>query len=246
MVFFRIFYGQKRRILLRLGKVREKFHKRSKGLRQEKVPDVTIKRLSVYLRHLKELEEKGETVVSSTALAKACGVNAAQVRKDLAYFGEFGIRGVGYYVKDLIERLKEILGLNREWRLAVIGVGNLGTALLNFKDFLKENYKIVAAFDKYPERVIGKLAERLGRPAEVIHIDRLKEVAKERKIDIVLLTVPPQEAQKVVDLVVEANIRGILNFTPVQIKVPKGFVVKNAYFTTVLDNLVYYLQSKRR
>jgi redox-sensing transcriptional repressor len=215
-------------------------------LRQEKVPDVTIKRLSVYLRHLKELEEKGETVVSSTALAKACGVNAAQVRKDLAYFGEFGIRGVGYYVKDLIERLKEILGLNREWRLAVIGVGNLGTALLNFKDFLKENYKIVAAFDKYPERVIGKLAERLGRPAEVIHIDRLKEVAKERKIDIALLTVPPQEAQKVADLVVEANIRGILNFTPVQIKVPKGFVVKNAYFTTVLDNLVYYLQSKRR
>ncbi len=215
-------------------------------MKENKVPEVTIRRLSTYLRYLKELEDRGETVVSSAQLAKACGLNAAQVRKDLAYFGEFGIRGVGYYVKDLYEHLKKILGLNREWRLAVIGIGNLGTALLNFRDFLKENYKIVAAFDKYPEKVIGRVAEQMGRPVEVLHIDRLKEVAKERKIDIAILSVPPSEAQKVADLVVEANIRGILNFTPVQLKVSKGIIVKNAYFTTVLDNLVYYLQFRRK
>jgi len=214
-------------------------------LRGNKVPEVTIRRISTYLRYLKELEEKGETVVSSAQLARACGLNPAQVRKDLAYFGEFGIRGVGYYVRDLYDHLRKILGLNKEWRLAVIGIGNLGTSLLNFRDFLKENYKIVAAFDKYPEKVVGRVSEQLGRPVEIIHIDRLKEVAKERKIDIALLSVPPSEAQKVADLVVEAGIRGILNFTPIQLKVPKGVVVKNAYFTTVLDNLIYDLQTRR-
>ncbi len=215
-------------------------------MRQPKIPEVTIRRLSMYLRYLKDLAEKGEKVVSSAQLAKACGLNAAQVRKDLAYFGEFGIRGVGYYVKDLLEHIKKSLGLNREWRLAVIGIGNLGTAVLNYRDFLTENYRIVAAFDRNPEKVVGRLAERSGRPVEVFHIDQLREVARERKIDIAIITVPPSEAQKVADKVVEANIRGILNFTPVQLKVPRGVIVKNAYFTTVLDNLVYLLQFKKR
>ncbi len=215
-------------------------------MKAAKVPEATIRRLSTYTRYLKELEEKGETVVSSAQLAKACGVNPAQVRKDLAYFGEFGIRGVGYYVKDLYEDLRRILGLNREWRLAIIGIGNLGTALLNFKDFLKENYKIVAAFDIKPEEVVGRVAEKVGKPVEILHPDRLKEVARERKIDIAIITTPPSEAQKVADQVVEANIRGILNFTPAQLKVPRGYIVKNVYFTTILDNLVYLLQSRRR
>lgn len=215
-------------------------------MKATKVPEATIRRLSTYTRYLKELEERGERVVSSAQLAKACGVNPAQVRKDLAYFGEFGIRGVGYYVKDLYEDLRRILGLNREWHLAIIGIGNLGTALLNFRDFLKENYKIVAAFDIRPEEVVGRVAEKAGKPVEVLHPDRLQEVAKERKIDIAIITTPPSEAQKVADQVVEANIRGILNFTPVQLKVPRGFIVKNVYFTTILDNLVYLLQSRRR
>lgn len=215
-------------------------------MKAAKVPEATIRRLSTYTRYLKELEEKGETVVSSAQLAKACGVNPAQVRKDLAYFGEFGIRGVGYYVKDLYEDLRRILGLNREWRLAIIGIGNLGTALLNFKDFLKENYKIVAAFDIKPEEVVGRVAEKVGKPVEILHPDRLKEVARERKIDIAIITTPPSEAQKVADQVVEANIRGILNFTPAQLRVPRGYIVKNVYFTTILDNLVYLLQSRRR
>jgi redox-sensing transcriptional repressor len=189
------------------------------------------------------MDERGEKVVSSAQLANKCMVNAAQVRKDLAYFGEFGIRGVGYYVKDLLSDIKRILGLNKEWKMALIGVGNLGSALLSYKDFLKQNYKIVAAFDIDPPKVIGRVSEKLGKPVEVLHINRLKEVAKERKIEIGLIAAPPSEAQSVANLLVEAEIRGILNFAPVQITVPDGYVVKDVFFTTILDNLAYLLSN---
>ncbi len=211
-----------------------------------KVPEATIRRLSTYARYLEVLEEKGEAVVSSAQLASDCGVNAAQVRKDLAYFGEFGIRGVGYYIKDLYDDIKTILGLNREWRMAIIGIGNLGASLLLYKDFLEQHYKIVAAFDINPSVVVGRVSEKTGKPVEILHPDQLKEVAKDRKIDIAIITTPPSEAQKVADQIAESNIKGILNFTPTLIKVSKGTVVKNVYFTTVLDNVAYLLQSKRR
>jgi redox-sensing transcriptional repressor len=212
-------------------------------LKYSKVPEATIRRLSRYSRCLEELEEKSEKVVSSAQLASKCAVNSAQVRKDLAYFGEFGIRGVGYYVKDLLSDIKRILGSNKEWRMAVIGMGNLGSALLSYKDFLKQNYKIVAAFDIDPPKVIGKVSEKLGKPMEVLHISRIKEVAKDRKIEIALIATPPTEAQGVAQILVDAGIRGILNFTPNQITVPEGFVVKNVFFTTILDNLAYLLSN---
>ena len=212
-------------------------------LKYSKVPEATIRRLSRYSRCLEELDSLGERVISSAQLANKCAVNAAQVRKDLAYFGEFGIRGVGYYVKELIQDIKRILGLNKEWRMAVIGIGNLGSALLSYKDFLKQNYKIVAAFDIDPPKVIGRVSEKLGKPVEILHISRLKEVAKERKIEIALITTPPQEAQKVVDWLVDAEVRGILNFAPAHVTVPEGFMIKDVFFTTVLDNLAYLLSS---
>jgi len=212
-------------------------------LKYTKIPEATIRRLSRYSRCLEEMNEKGEKVISSALLANKCMVNAAQVRKDLAYFGEFGIRGVGYYVKDLLQDIKRILGLNKEWRMAVIGIGDLGSALLSYKDFLKQNYKIVAAFDINPPKVIGRVSEKLGKPVEILHTNRIKEVAKERGIEIALITTPPSEAQKVADLLVEAGIRGILNFAPVQIVVPDGFVVKDVFFTHILDNLAYLLSN---
>ena len=212
-------------------------------LKFSKIPEATIRRLSRYARCLEQMDERGEKVLSSAQLANKCMVNAAQVRKDLAYFGEFGIRGVGYYVKDLLSDIKRILGLNREWRMALFGVGNLGSALLSYKDFLKQNYKIVAAFDIDPPKVIGRVSEKLGKPVEVLHINRLKEVAKERKIEIGLIAAPPSEAQSVADLLVDAEIRGILNFAPVQITVPDGFVVKDVFFTNILDNLAYLLSN---
>jgi redox-sensing transcriptional repressor len=212
-------------------------------LKYTKIPEATIRRLSRYSRCLEEMDERGEKVVSSAQLANICMVNAAQVRKDLAYFGEFGIRGVGYYVKDLLHDIKRILGLNKEWRMAVIGIGNLGSSLLSYKDFLKQNYKIVAAFDIDPPKVIGRVSEKLGKPVEVLHINRIKEVAKERKIEIGLITTPPSEAQSVANLLVEAEVRGILNFAPVQIILPEGYVVKNVFFTNILDNLAYLLSN---
>ena len=211
-----------------------------------KVPEATIRRLSTYVRHLEVLEKKGEVVISSANLASACGVNAAQVRKDLAYFGEFGIRGVGYYIKDLADNIKSILGLNREWRLAIIGIGNLGSSLLLYKEFLKKNYKIVAAFDIDPSGVVGRVSEKIGKPVEILHPDQLREVAKDRRVDIAVITTPASEAQKVADLIAQTNIKGVLNFAPAQIQMPKGFEVKNYFFTTVLDNVAYLLRWKRR
>jgi len=212
-------------------------------LKYTKIPEATIRRLSRYSRCLEEMESIGEKVVSSAQLANKCLVNAAQVRKDLAYFGEFGIRGVGYYVGDLLQDIKRILGLNKEWRMAVIGVGNLGSALLSYKDFLKQNYKIVAAFDIDPPKVIGRVSEKVGKPVEILHVTRLKEVAKERKIEIGLITTPPSEAQNVANQLVEADVKGILNFAPAQVNVPDGYMVKDVFFTTILDNLAYLLSN---
>jgi redox-sensing transcriptional repressor len=190
------------------------------------------------------MEEDGKKEVSSAQLATKCMVNAPLVRKDLSYFGKFGVRGVGYYVKDLLYDIKQILGLSKEWRMAVIGIGNLGSSLLAYKDFLKQNYKIVAAFDIDPPKVIGRVSEKLGKPVEILHINRIKEVAKERNLEIALITTPPSEAQGVANLLVDAEIRGILNFAPVQITVPDGFVVKDVFFTTLLDNLAYLLSNQ--
>lgn len=210
-----------------------------------KVPEATIRRLSRYSRCLENLVRKGEKVVSSAQLAAHCGVNAAQVRKDLAYFGEFGIRGVGYYATELMHDIKRILGLNKEWRMAIVGIGNLGSALLLYKDFLKQNYKIVAAFDIDPPKVIGRVSEKLGKPIEILHPDRMEEIVKERNVEVGIITTPASEAQKAADQMVEAGIRGILNFAPAQINVPEGFILKNVFFTTVLDNLAYLLSSTK-
>lgn len=206
-----------------------------------KVPEATIRRLSNYLKCLDELESKNQNIVSSATLAAMCNVNPAQVRKDFAYFGEFGVRGMGYRIKDLKNHIKDILGINREWRIAVIGIGNLGSAILVYKDFLKQNYKIVAAFDIDPVGVTGRISERLGKPVEILHIDSLKEVVKQRNIEIGIITVPPQEAQKVADLLVEANIKGILNMSPVPVRAPEHVKIRNLFFTSALDSLVYYL-----
>ncbi len=206
-----------------------------------KIPEATIRRLSNYLKCLEDLETKNEKVVSSASIATICNVNAAQVRKDFAYFGEFGIRGMGYNVRDLKYHIKEILGSNREWRIAVVGIGNLGSALLVYKDFLKENYTIVAAFDIDPVKVTGHISERMGKPVEILHVDMLKEVVKTRNIEIGIISTPPTEAQKVADQLVQANIKGILNLSPSPVRAPDHIKIRNLFFTSALDNLVYYL-----
>lgn len=206
-----------------------------------KIPGATVRRLSNYLKCLEDLETKNEKVASSALLATICNVNAAQVRKDFAYFGEFGIRGMGYNIKELEYHIKEILGVNREWRIAVIGIGNMGSALLVYKDFLKQNYRIVAAFDIDPVKVIGQISEKMGKPVEILPMERLKEVIETRNVEIGIITAPPGEAQKVADLLADANIKGILNFSPAPVRAVDPVIVRNVFFTAALDNLVYYL-----
>ncbi|OPY69062.1 MAG: Redox-sensing transcriptional repressor Rex [Syntrophorhabdus sp. PtaU1.Bin050] len=208
-----------------------------------KIPGATIRRLSSYLKALEDLESKNEKVASSALLAEICNVNAAQVRKDFAYFGEFGIRGMGYNVKELKFHIKEILGINREWRIAVVGIGNMGSALLVYKDFLKQNYKIVAAFDIDPVSVIGRISERMGKPVEILPVDRLKEVVKARNIEIGIITTPPETAQRIADMMAETDIKGILNFAPSPVRVHGNVKLRNVFFTAALDNLVYYLSN---
>jgi len=212
-------------------------------LKYSKISESTIRRLSRYYRYLEQLEEREGKVISSAQLAAKCMVNSNQLRKDLNFFGEFGTRGLGYHVKGLLSDIRGVLGLNKEWRIAVIGIGDLGSSLLAYNDFLKQNYKIVAAFDVDPLKVIGRVSEKLGQPVEILHTNRIKEVAKERKIEIGLITTPSSEAQNVADMLVESEVRGILNFAPTQITVPKGYVLKNIFFTTVLDNLAYLLSN---
>lgn len=202
-----------------------------------KIPSATITRLSLYSRNLEELVKEDVKVISSEKLAERCGVNSAQIRKDLAYFGEFGVRGVGYYVRDLLFEIKKILGLNKEWNLGLVGIGNLGSALIAHDNFLRQGYRFVAAFDVDPHKIGKKLPNGLV----VEHVEQIPVVAAKTNIEIGVLSTPPSRAQDVANRFIEANVRALLNFAPVQIQVPKGFSVENVDFTVKLDNLAYHL-----
>jgi len=203
----------------------------------EQVSELTTNRLSVYLRCLNELDVVGVQTISSQALAEQFHLNAAQIRKDLAYFGEFGVRGVGYYVKDLRRHLRQILGLDRRLRVAIIGAGNLGLALADYPGFRQEGFEIAAMFDAAPEKV-GK-ASRGGVP---IHdINDLKRIARRDRIDIAMLAVPASAAQPVVDLVVAAGIKAILNFSPGALQAPASVKLKSVDLTVSLESLSFYL-----
>jgi redox-sensing transcriptional repressor len=204
-----------------------------------KIPMATINRLSIYLRNLDELMTNDVEVISSERLAKQCGVNPAQIRKDLAYFGEFGVRGVGYRVKDLYSQIKEILGLNRPWNMALFGVGNLGSALIRHANFLKHGYRFVAAFDVDSD----KIGKELPNGLIIEHIDLFEEVVKERNVEMGIVAVPPGSAQSVANQLILAGINGILNFSPIQIQVPDCCRVENVDFSIRLDNLAYHISS---
>ena len=204
-----------------------------------KIPMATINRLSIYLRNLDELMTNDVEVISSERLAKQCGVNPAQIRKDLAYFGEFGVRGVGYRVKDLYSQIKEILGLDRKWNMALFGVGNLGSALIRHANFLKHGYRFVAAFDVDSD----KIGKELPNGLLIEHVDRFEEVVKVRNVEMGIVAVPPASAQSVANQLILAGINGILNFSPVQIQVPDCCRVENVDFSIKLDNLAYHISS---
>lgn len=207
-----------------------------------KIPKATITRLSIYYRQLELLEFDGYRVVSSEKLAWLCQVNSAQVRKDLGYFGEFGIRGVGYDVIDLQSHIKEILAINRTWNLGIVGIGKLGSALIQHHNFSARGFKCVAAFDNAPE----KIGKRLPTGLQVRSVDDLKEAVEELDVEIGVITTPAPAAQRVADYFLDANVNAILNFSPARISVPECCLVENIDFTVMLDVLVYKFVVKAR
>ena len=202
-----------------------------------KIPAATITRLSLYTRALETLIKEQVTVVSSKRLAELCGVNPAQIRKDLAYFGQFGVRGVGYYVKELLFDIKKILGLHREWKLAIVGVGNLGCALVAHENFTKQGYRFVAAFDADPMKIGRKLVNGLLiNPPNEMHA-----ICREQHVEMGVICTPADFAQDIANRLVDAGVKALLNFAPTQIQAPDGVKVENVDFSVKLDNLAYYL-----
>jgi redox-sensing transcriptional repressor len=203
----------------------------------EQVSELTTNRLSVYLRCLNLLDTTGVRTVSSQALAEQFHLNAAQIRKDLAYFGEFGVRGVGYYVKELRRHLRQILGIDRGVSVAIMGAGNLGLALADYPGFRDEGFEIVAMFDLSRDKIGHR--SRAGVP---IHDMRdLRKVVRREQIRIAVIAVPAAAAQSVVNTVAAAGIKAILNFSPGAIKVPEGVKVKSMDLTVSLESLSFFL-----
>jgi redox-sensing transcriptional repressor len=206
-----------------------------------KIPEMTIRRLSVYTRCLRELEEDNVKTISSQDLAERFNLNSAQVRKDLAYFGEFGVRGIGYYVAGLKNELQRILGLDRAWPVVLVGFGNLGSALFHYKGFGSQGFRIAAIVDDDPAKV--------ARQVDSVPILASREIAREikaRGIQIAIVAVPSESAQPVTDQLVAAGIKAILNFAPARLKVPRDVRLKNVDLSIELETLSFYLAKGTR
>ncbi len=220
----------------------------------DNISEFTIYRLSIYKRCLEHLEREGMKTVSSKEFASRFGLNSAQVRKDLAFFGEFGIRGMGYPIATLKEQIMAILGLTdsatglKTWKAAVIGAGRLGAALLKSRDFLAAGFELVAAFDKTPddsEYARQRSAGLFELPVPVYAITQLEEELQRISIDIAILAVPEEEAQEMTYRLINANITAILNFVPIQLIVPSTVKVRTVDVVAELQCLAYHLHSEK-
>jgi redox-sensing transcriptional repressor len=201
------------------------------------IPRKTIYRLSIYLRCLARLRDNGIGTVSSEALAKAAGVKSTQLRKDLACFGTFGTRGLGYDVAELSKKIAEELGTSRLQPVILVGAGHLGLALLSYRGFEKEGFEIVAAFDAEPAR---KREKEIKQP--IYGMDELPSFVEKQNVKMAILTVPAAAAQEVANRLVEAGISGILNFSPMVLSVPERVMVNNVNLAIELENLSYFTQ----
>ena len=204
---------------------------------RESISELTTNRLSLYLRFLNQLCGRGVKTVSSKVLAEEFGLNAALIRKDLAHFGDLGVRGVGYVVEDLRRELRSILGLDRQLKVAIMGAGNLGLALADYPGFRQEGFQIVALFDTLQEKV-GRVS-RSG--VSIYDIRELKRVARRDGITIAVVAVPATSAQDVVNTVVQAGIRAVLNFSPGALRVPEDVKLKSVDLTVSLESLSFFL-----
>lgn len=204
------------------------------------VPKAVVSRLCLYLRELQHLLRDGSQTTSSTQLGSLLGLTDAQVRKDLAYFGQFGHPGIGYHCEELVREIKRILGTNHPWPVALVGVGNLGRALLGYRGFGHQGFQVVAAFDNDVSKVGRKLS---GVP--VFHLDQLPEVVKERQIRLGIVAVPPTAAQEAADRLVAAGVDGVLNFAPVTLSLPKSISTVGVDLAMELEQLAFAVANRR-
>ena len=205
----------------------------------KRIAESTVRRLSIYLRFLEEFEDRGLSTVSSEELARRGGTTSAQVRKDLSFFGSFGKRGLGYSVPELSAALREILGLGREWRVVIIGAGKIGAALAQYRGFRQRGFNILAVYDAN--------AEKIGRSLEGIEIRDIArfeaDVARERP-EIAVIAIPADGAQEVLDRIVRAGIKAVLNFAPVQLHAPADVTVKTVNMAMELEGLSFALTNR--
>lgn len=206
-----------------------------------RIADSTVRRLSLYLRFLEESAQRGLVTISSDELARRGGTTSAQVRKDLSFFGSFGKRGLGYSVPELTESLREILGLRREWQVIIVGAGKIGTALAQYRGFRQRGFRVVAVYDRDPQK-IGTQWDALT-VRDMANIER--DIATEQP-DIAVLATPAEEAQSVVDRLVRAGMRAMLNFAPVQIQVPADVTLKTVNMAMELEGLSFALTNRDR
>jgi len=205
-------------------------------MKSEKISEQTTRRLSVYLRCLNELATAGQLSVSSDSLASRFHLNSAQIRKDLANFGEFGTRGVGYNIQTLRDHITKILGLDKQHRVGIIGAGRLGMALADYYRFLNANFTVAALFDSDP----GKIGKKLG-DVEICDIKSFAAAVKRDNIDVAVIAVPSVEAQSAVDLATGQGIRAIMNFAPARLKAPENVKLRSIDLTSALESLSYFL-----
>ena len=199
-----------------------------------KISESAVRRLSLYLRILEDLERKGQNTVSSEEMSGRSATTAAQVRKDLSLFGSFGKRGLGYAVTELAERLKKILGLDRRWRVALVGAGRIGSALVEYGGFAERGYDVVAIFDSDASKVGGKWGGLCVRD-----ISEFEAVSNDESVEMVILAIPVEAVPSVMEHVEKAGVRGILNFAPTKLKVPLGVVVKDVNMVMELEALSF-------
>lgn len=203
------------------------------------ISKATIDRLPLYFRTLRLAQDEGIDIISSDDLGRRLGITPEQIRKDLASFGQFGKKGVGYYVNELKRNVGEILGLNNHWNIAVIGIGHLGAALANYQNFVTLGFNLVALFDQDPT-VIGSTVNHI----KVENIENLEQIIKAKNIHIGIISVPAAFAQGIADRLVEVGVRGIWNFAPIKMKVPATMHIVNEDLSVGLSSLSYHITRK--
>jgi redox-sensing transcriptional repressor len=202
----------------------------------DKIPDIIIGRLPIYLRALQRLADQGIRNTSSQELGEMIGISAAQIRKDISQFGEFGKQGTGYSIPFLIERLQGILKVNRVWDVIIVGMGDMGHALARYNGFVNRGFNVAMLFDNDPEKVGQKV-----NGLEILDTNTLVDKVKENRIKVAMLTVPASTAQEVANLLVRAGVKAILNYAPIHLTVPKDVHVQHIDPATHLQRMTFYL-----